>query len=193
MIVSSNAFIHPHALVGGAAIIGKGTRVWAFAHVCDGAVIGEDCNLCDHTFLEKGVRVGDRVTIKCGVYLWDGVVIEDDVFVGPCVAFTNDLRPRSRKYPDLFLKTHLRQGCSIGANATLLPVTVGRWAMVGAGAVVTREVPAHALVCGNPARLTGWVCRCGQGLEFSGAAIAQCGCGRSFQQESETSIRENFP
>jgi acetyltransferase-like isoleucine patch superfamily enzyme len=114
---------------------------WAFAHVCDGAVIGEDCNLCDHTFFEKGVRVGNRVTIKCGVYLWEGAVLEDDVFVGPCVAFTNDLRPRSRKYPDKFLATHLQQGCAVGANATILPVTIGCWAMVAAGVVVTGICP----------------------------------------------------
>ena len=109
--------LHPLALVDPGAVVGARTRVWAFAHVCGGAVIGEDCNLCDHTFFEKGVRVGNRVTIKCGVYLWDGAVLEDDVFVGPCAVFTNDLRPRSRKYPDQFLKTHLREGCTVGANA----------------------------------------------------------------------------
>jgi acetyltransferase-like isoleucine patch superfamily enzyme len=172
-------------------MIGPGTRVWAFAHVCDGVVIGEDCNLCDQTFFEKGVRVGNRVTIKCGVYLWEGAVLEDDVFVGPCVAFTNDLRPRSQKYPDMFLPTRLQEGCTVGANATLLPVTIGRWAMVAAGAVVTRDVPAHALVRGNPARLTGWVCRCGDKLKFHNEdAKAVCQCGRSFQKTSESFIRE---
>jgi len=180
---------HPQALVDPGAIIGKGTRVWAFAHVCGGAVIGEDCNLCDHTFFEKGVRVGNRVTIKCGVYLWEGAVLEDDVFVGPCVAFTNDLRPRSRKYPDQFLKTHLQQGCTVGANATLLPVTVGGWAMIAAGAVVARDVPAYALVKGNPAKITGWVCRCGEKLEFK-ETVTVCACGRRFLQVNQTSIRE---
>jgi acetyltransferase-like isoleucine patch superfamily enzyme len=181
---------HPQALVDPGAVVGARTRVWAFAHVCEGAVIGEDCNLCDHTFFEKGVRVGNHVTIKCGVYLWEGTILEDDVFVGPCVVFTNDLRPRSKKYPDQFLKTRLERGCSVGANATTLPVTIGRWAMVAAGAVVTRNVPAHALVRGNPARLAGWVCRCGEKLEFHGDAKATCQCGLSFQKISKSSIEE---
>jgi acetyltransferase-like isoleucine patch superfamily enzyme len=177
---------HPQALVDPGAVVGARTRVWAFAHVCDGAVIGEDCNLCDHTFFEKGVRVGNRITIKCGVYLWDGVVLEDDVFVGPCVAFTNDLRPRSRKYPDQFLKTRLQQGCTVGANATLLPVTIGCWAMIAAGAVVTKDVPAHALMRGNPARVSGWVCRCGEKLNFHKETQAACACGRNYLQTGET-------
>jgi len=182
--------IHPQALVDAGAIVGSRSRVWAFAHVCNGAIIGEDCNLCDHTFFEKGVRVGNRVTIKCGVYLWAGVELEDDVFVGPCVAFTNDLRPRSRKYPDKFLKTHLQQGCTVGANATILPVTIGHWAMIAAGAVVTKDIPDFALVRGNPARLAGWVCRCGEKLIFSNLVEAVCGCGCHFQKTSETSIQE---
>jgi UDP-2-acetamido-3-amino-2,3-dideoxy-glucuronate N-acetyltransferase len=184
---------HPQALVDPSAIVGAGTRIWAFAHVCADVVIGEKCNLCDHTFFEKGVRVGNRVTIKCGVYLWDGVVLEDDVFVGPGATFTNDLRPRSRKYPDEFLKTRLQQGCSVGANATILPVSVGRWAMVAAGAVVTRDVPAHGLVQGNPARLAGWVCCCGEKLNFNDCPTTTCVCGRHFQKTSETSITEIFP
>jgi acetyltransferase-like isoleucine patch superfamily enzyme len=180
---------HPQALVDPGAVVGARTRVWAFAHVCDGAVIGEDCNLCEHTFFEKGVRVGNRVTIKWGGYLCEEAVLEDDVFVGPGVAFTNDLRPRSKKYPDRFLKTHLQQGCTVGSNATLLPVTIGPWAMVAAGAVVTRDVPAHALVRGNPARLVGWVCRCGEKLNFKNTS-AVCVCGRRFEKNSETSIHE---
>lgn len=169
--------------------MGARTRVWAFVHICEGALIGEDCNLCDHTFFEKSVRVGNRVTIKCGVYLWAGTVLEDDVFVGPAVAFTNDLRPRSRKYPEQFLKTHLQQGCTVGANATLLPVTIGRWAMVAAGAVVTRDVSGHGLVRGNPARLAGWVCRCGEKLVFN-HPTATCTCGRRFEKINKTSINE---
>ncbi|HEX9046648.1 MAG TPA: WxcM-like domain-containing protein [Verrucomicrobiae bacterium] len=150
--------IHPQALVDPGVTIGKDTRVWAFAHVCAGATVGEDCNLCDHIFIEKGVSIGNRVTVKCGVYLWEGITIEDDVFVGPCVAFTNDAFPRSRQYPQEFAKTVVRQGASIGANATILPgITIGRRAMIGAGAVVTRDVPAYAIVKGNPARITGYV------------------------------------
>src|ERR1017187_8864650 len=132
----AKCFIHPQALVDAGVSIGNGTRVWAFAHIVKGAVLGENCNICDHTFIEGGARIGNRVTLKCGVYLWDGLVLEDDVFVGPCAAFTNDMRPRSKQYPPEYLKTVLREGCSVGANATVLPgITIGRWAMVAAGAV----------------------------------------------------------
>jgi acetyltransferase-like isoleucine patch superfamily enzyme/dTDP-4-dehydrorhamnose 3,5-epimerase-like enzyme len=138
--------------------IGDGTRVWAFAHVLPKAVIGRDCNVCDHVFIENDVVVGDRVTIKCGVQLWDGIRVEDDVFIGPNVTFTNDPFPRSKQYPDCFPATLIRRGASIGANATILPgVTVGTGAMVGAGAVVTRSVPQHAVVMGNPARIVRYV------------------------------------
>ena len=149
--------IHSLAVVEPGARIGPRTRIWAFAHVLPGAVVGADCNLCDHTFVEGAVRIGDRVTVKCGVYLWDGVTLEDDVFVGPCAAFTNDKFPRSRRRPARYLQTVVGQGASIGANATLLPgVRIGKQAMVGAGAVVTRDVPAYAVVKGNPARLAGY-------------------------------------
>lgn len=152
-----DCFVHPQALCESEAI-GKGTRIWAFAHVLPGAVIGRDCNLCDHVFIENDVVVGDRVTIKSGVQLWDGVSIEDDVFIGPNATFTNDRFPRSKEYPDEFERTHVGRGASIGANATILPGrSVGRGAMVGAGAVVTRSVPPNAVVIGNPARITGYV------------------------------------
>jgi len=132
--------------------------VWAFAHILSGARIGRDCNICDHVFIENDVIVGDRVTIKCGVQLWDGTTVEDDVFVGPNAAFTNDSFPRSKQYPLQFQKTTVRRGASIGANATILPgLTIGEEAMVGAGSVVTRDVPPHAIVVGNPARIKGYV------------------------------------
>jgi acetyltransferase-like isoleucine patch superfamily enzyme len=189
-LISPRAFIHPLALVDSGVAVGAGTRVWAFAHLVKGAVVGDDCNLCDHTFMEGKVILGNRVTVKCGVFLWDGNVVEDDVFIGPGAGFTNDLRPRSRRCPGQFLKTHLQQGCSVGANATILPVTIGRWAMVAAGAVVTRDVPAHALVRGIPARLAGWVCRCGEKLSFHDHAEAACRCGRSFHKASGSCIVE---
>ena len=149
--------IHPQAICE-SANIGDNTRVWAFAHILPGAVIGDDCNICDGVFVENDVRVGDRVTVKCGVQLWDGLTLEDDVFVGPNVTFTNDPFPRSRKRPAQFSRTRVERGASIGANATILPgINIGREAMVGAGAVVLRDVPNHAIVVGNPARIVGYV------------------------------------
>jgi UDP-2-acetamido-3-amino-2,3-dideoxy-glucuronate N-acetyltransferase len=149
-------FIHPTALCESASI-GAGTRVWAFAHVLPGAVIGADNNICDGVFIENDVRTGDRVTVKCGVQLWDGVRVEDDVFIGPNATFTNDLFPRSRVPRTALQPTTLRRGCSIGANATVLPgITVGPGALVGAGTVITADVPANGVVVGNPARIIGY-------------------------------------
>ena len=149
-------FQHPQALVESPRI-GPRTRVWAFAHVLPGAVIGADANVCDHVFIENDVIVGDRVTIKCGVQLWDGLRIEDDVFIGPNVTFTNDLLPRS-KQPFTPLQTRVCKGATVGANATILPgLTIGQSAQVAAGAVVTRDVPRNAIVRGNPARISGYV------------------------------------
>ena len=150
-------FAHPESRVE-SSDIGARTRVWAFAHILKGARIGSDCNVCDHTFIEGGAVVGDRVTLKCGVQLWDGVTLEDDVFVGPNATFTNDPFPRSRRKPPQFSRTVVRRGASIGANATILPgIIIGTGAMVGAGAVVTRDVPAGAIVVGNPAAVSGYV------------------------------------
>ena len=152
----SGAFIHPQAICESTAI-GKGTRVWAFAHILPGALVGEDCNICDGVFIENDVVVGNRVTVKCGVQLWDGLRVEDDVFIGPNVTFTNDAFPRSRMRPAKFLRTVLRRGASIGANATVLPgLEIGQGAMIGAGAVVTRSVPPNAIVTGNPAGIVGY-------------------------------------
>ncbi len=150
-------FKHEQALVE-SPYIGGGTRVWAFAHILPKARIGSDCNICDHTFIENDVIVGDRVTVKCGVQLWDGLRVEDDVFIGPNATFTNDRYPRSKQYLDKYPQTVIRSGASIGANATILPgVTIGDNAMVGAGAVVTHNVPPHAKVLGNPARIVGYM------------------------------------
>ena len=185
-----SCFIHPQALVDSGVSLGNGTRVWAFSHVVKGAVLGEDCNICDHTFVEGKVRVGDRVTIKCGVYLWDGVQAEDDVFIGPAVVFTNDLRPRANQHPTQYPLTLLKRGCTVGANATILPgVTIGRWAMIGAGSVVTRNVPDFALAFGNPAKLKGWVCQCGQNL-VAGKGDLSCQCGKSYHRVSTFELTE---
>ncbi len=138
--------------------VGPRTRIWAFAHVLAGARVGADCNICNGVFIEDGVVVGDRVTVKCGVQLWKGVELEDDVFIGPNATFTNDPFPRSRQWTTDHPRTVVHIGASIGANATILPgLEIGRGAMVGAGAVVTRPVPPYAVVVGNPARIKGYV------------------------------------
>jgi acetyltransferase-like isoleucine patch superfamily enzyme/dTDP-4-dehydrorhamnose 3,5-epimerase-like enzyme len=151
-----NFFVHEKGLCE-STTIGDGTRIWAFAHVLAGATIGAGCNICDGVFVENDVTVGDNVTVKCGVQLWDGVTLEDNVFVGPNATFTNDIRPRSKVYPEAFLRTVVEEGASIGANATVLPgIRIGRNAMIGAGAVVTRSVPPNAIVVGNPAKIIGY-------------------------------------
>lgn len=150
----STFFMHTSALVEEGAEIGDGTKVWAFVHILAGARVGSDCNICDHVFIENDVIVGERVTIKCGVQLWDGLRVGNDVFIGPNATFTNDLFPRSKQYPETCLQTHVHDGASVGANATILAgVTIGERAMVGAGCVVTRDVPPYAVVVGNPARI----------------------------------------
>jgi acetyltransferase-like isoleucine patch superfamily enzyme len=138
--------------------IGIDTVIWQFVVILEGAVIGNSCNVNCHTFIENDVMIGNNVTVKSGVYLWDGIVIEDNVFIGPNATFTNDKYPRSKKYPDSFQKTKLKKGCSIGANATILGgVTIGAYAIIGAGSMVTKDVPAHALVRGNPASVVAWL------------------------------------
>lgn len=147
-------FSHKYALVEPDARIGNRTKIWAFTHILPGAVIGEDCNICDHVFIENDVIIGDRVTIKCGVQIWDGLRVANDVFIGPNATFTNDIFPRSKIYPEKFLQTIIENGASIGANATILAgVKIGERAMVGAGSVVLKDVPPHAVVVGNPARI----------------------------------------
>jgi acetyltransferase-like isoleucine patch superfamily enzyme/dTDP-4-dehydrorhamnose 3,5-epimerase-like enzyme len=155
--IAPGVFVHPQALCETAAI-GEHTRVWAFAHILPGAVIGRECNICDHVFIENDVVVGDRVTVKCGVQLWDGLRVADDVFIGPNVTFSNDKYPRSKQYDRPVLQTHVARGASIGGGATILPgLRIGSRAMVGAGSVVTHDVPARAIVSGNPARIVGYV------------------------------------
>ncbi|WP_252061200.1 WxcM-like domain-containing protein [Acinetobacter sp. AHP123] len=155
--VVNQPYIHPLSDVK-SKNIGQKTKVWQYSVIFPQAVIGENCNICAHTMVENDVQIGNNVTIKSGVYVWDGVTLEDNVFVGPSVTFTNDKAPRSKQYPDEFLKTIVEQGASIGGNATILPgIRIGRNALVGAGAVVTKDVPENAIVVGNPAIIKGYV------------------------------------
>jgi UDP-2-acetamido-3-amino-2,3-dideoxy-glucuronate N-acetyltransferase len=173
-------FAHPMALVD-TTEIGQGTRVWAFAHIMPGAHVGSDCNIGEHTFIEDGASVGNHVTVKNGVSIWAGVTVEDYCFLGPHCVFTNDRNPRAslKKAPEALLPTRVDAHATIGANATILcGTTVGRFAFVGAGAVVLRDVPEYALVAGNPARQIGWMCACAARLplKVTAAAGETCRC-----------------
>jgi len=151
-----STFIHPHALCE-SKYIGEGTRIWAFVHILPEARIGQNCNICDQVFIEGNVIIGDRVTIKCGVQIWDGIRLQDDVFIGPNATFTNDKHPRSQQHLNEYPETIVEAGATIGANATILPgLVIGGKAMIGAGAVVTRNVPPRAIVVGNPGRIIGY-------------------------------------
>ena len=179
LMKSKSYFVHPQALVE-TDNIGEGTRVWAFAHVMQGATVGRNCNICDHAFVESGVIIGDGVTIKNGVAIWDGVSLGNHVFVGPNAVFTNDLNPRAevKKGHDQFVPTHIQEGATIGANATIVcGVTLGRYAFVGAGTVVIRDVPSYALSSAIPRRQIGYMCECGETLPES----LTCVCGNRFE------------
>lgn len=190
--IEEEVFVHPHALVESDSV-GPGTRVWAFAHIMKGARVGARCNICDHAFVESGAVVGNGVTVKNGVSIWDRVTIEDNVFLGPNCVLTNDFNPRAafRKSHDDLAPTHIRANATIGANATIVcGVTIGRGAFIGAGTVVIRSVPAFALVVGNPARQTGWMCACATRLRLPvaaapGASAACSSCGRVFTVTEE--------
>ena len=154
---ANKPFIHPLSDVM-STTIGQRTKVWQYSVILPKAVIGENCNICAHTLIENDVVIGNNVTVKSGVYIWDGITLKDNVFIGPCVTFTNDKKPRSKQYPNEFPKTIVEEGASIGANATLLPgITIGKNALVGAGAVVTKNVPENAIMVGNPAIIKGYV------------------------------------
>jgi UDP-2-acetamido-3-amino-2,3-dideoxy-glucuronate N-acetyltransferase len=173
----SGVFVHPQALCE-SLTIGEGTHIWAFAHVLPHARIGRDCNICDQVFIENVVVIGDRVTVKCGVQLWDGLTVADDVFIGPNATFSNDKFPRSREHHAPPLQTWIGPGASIGGGAVILPgLRIGARAMVGAGAVVTQDVPAKAIVLGNPARIVGYVDAHRQPRSAAPVHVPQAGSG----------------
>lgn len=145
--------------------IGTGTFIWQYTIVLPGAAIGNNCNINSHCFIENDVVIGNNVTVKCGVYIWDGITIEDDVHLGPNVTFTNDLYPRS-KHNFKLARTVVKQGASVGANATIIAGnTIGEFALIGAGSVVTKNIPNNTLWMGNPARQSAYVCNCGHKLD----------------------------
>jgi UDP-2-acetamido-3-amino-2,3-dideoxy-glucuronate N-acetyltransferase len=181
-------FVHPQGLCESTEV-GAGTRVWAFAHVLEGARVGIDCNVCDGAFVEGGAVLGDRVTVKNQVMVFSGVTVADDVFLGPGVTFTNDFWPRAhlRRSASELDPTWVEEGATLGARVTVVcGVTIGANAFVGAGAVVTRDVAPHGFVVGNPGRQIGWACRCGRRLD----AELRCSCGRAYALDAD-GLHEN--
>ncbi|NJC95734.1 MAG: N-acetyltransferase [Anaerolineales bacterium] len=185
-------FVHASSYVDKDARVGAGTRIWHFCHVMSNARIGERCIIGQNVFVAADVQIGNNVKIQNNVSLYTGVIVEDDVFLGPSMVFTNVVNPRSHVNRKNEYKTTLvKKGASIGANATILcGITLGRYCFIGAGAVVTRDVPNYALVYGNPARIKGWICQCGIELSFSrdeGSGIASCeACGQQYKKNGAT-------
>lgn len=180
-------FVHSSALVE-TKQIGDKTTIWAFSHVLSGAKIGKNVNINDHCFIENNVTIGNNVTIKCGVYLWDGIIVEDGVQIGPSATFVNDKLPKAKNKKFKLDKTVLKNGCSIGANATILGgISIGQHSLVGAGSVVTKSVPDFTLVFGNPAIIRSHICICSSKIKFK-KLRATCLCGRSYSLESNKVI-----
>ncbi|HET7791338.1 MAG TPA: acyltransferase [Gemmatimonadales bacterium] len=187
-------FVHQSSFVDAGATIGAGTKIWHFSHVMPGAVIGARCNLGQNVVVMPGTKIGDNVKIQNNVSIYEGVELEDDVFCGPSCVFTNVLNPRSHvSRKNEYRKTLVRRGASIGANATIVcGVTLGPYAFVGAGAVVTSDVPAYGLMVGVPARRVGWMCQCGERLRLEGGKAACAACGASYKEEGGV-LREIAP
>jgi UDP-2-acetamido-3-amino-2,3-dideoxy-glucuronate N-acetyltransferase len=174
--MSDNYFVHPTAIIDEGCSIGAGTKIWHFSHIMTGCIIGESCNIGQNVVVSPQVKLGRNVKVQNNVSIYSGVICEDDVFLGPSMVFTNILNPRSAVIRrDQYVKTLVEKGASIGANATIIcGHNIGKYALVGAGAVVTKDVPSYALVIGNPARQTGWVSEFGHKLIFSKEGIAEC-------------------
>jgi UDP-2-acetamido-3-amino-2,3-dideoxy-glucuronate N-acetyltransferase len=175
-------FAHESSCIDEGATIGANSRIWHFCHIMPGATIGRECSLGQNVFVATGVAVGNNVKIQNNVSLYTGVTVEDDVFLGPSMVFTNVINPRSHVIRrDEYRQTTIERGATIGANATVVcGVRLGRYCFVGAGAVVTRDVPPYALVYGSPARQQGWMCTCGVRLYFEGAAATCAACGQGY-------------
>jgi UDP-2-acetamido-3-amino-2,3-dideoxy-glucuronate N-acetyltransferase len=182
MSVHADAFVHESAYVDDGATIGAGTKVWHFCHVIGGAVIGERCSLGQNVVVMGGTRIGRNVKIQNNVSIYEGVELEDDVFCGPSMVFTNVMNPRSHvSRKNEYRRTLVRRGASIGANATIVcGTTLGEYAFIGAGSVVAKDVPAHALMVGVPARRIGWMCQCGERLPDSGTGTCRA-CGSTYE------------
>ncbi len=182
-------FVHKTAVVDPGAKIGAGTKIWHFSHVAATARIGKDCKLGQNVYVAPGVIIGDNVKVQNNVSLYEGVVLEDNVFCGPSCVFTNIINPRClypRNNKDFYRKTHVRNGASIGANATVVcGITIGEHAFVGAGAVVTKDVPEHGLVYGTPAELKGWMCVCGEKLKFKNDKAICLVCYKEFKRNEK--------
>ena len=175
-----NYFVHVGAIVE-TKNIGQDTTIWGFVHILKNARIGKNCNICAFCFIENEVIIGNYVTVKSGVYLWDGITIEDYVFIGPSATFTNDKKPRSKVYPEKYLETIIETGASIGANSTIIPgITIGKYSMVGAGSVVTKNVEDFTLVTGNPAKFKKYICTCTRKLDFKNDYF-ECLCGEKYK------------
>ena len=180
-------FVHHTAIIDDGATIGRGTRIWHFSHVMPKATIGNDCSLGQNVFVANDVSIGNKVKIQNNVSLYTGVICEDEVFLGPSVVLTNVINPRSAvERKNEYKSTYLRKGCTIGANATIIcGVEIGKHAFIGAGAVVTRDVPDYALIVGNPGRFIGWMSAHGHRLDFDTDGKAQCpGSGDSYELKS---------
>ncbi|MCS7254755.1 MAG: N-acetyltransferase [Armatimonadetes bacterium] len=188
-------FVHPTATVDPGAEIGEGTKIWHYTHVMSGAKIGRNCILGQNVFIGRNVRIGNNVKIQNNVSVYEGVELEDYVFCGPSMVFTNVINPRSEiERKNEFRQTIVKRGATLGANCTIIcGVTIGQYAFVGAGAVVTKDVPDYALVIGVPARIVGWVCECGEKLRFADRKAVCQSCGKRYQQLNENRVEKERP
>jgi UDP-2-acetamido-3-amino-2,3-dideoxy-glucuronate N-acetyltransferase len=188
----SDYYVHESSYVDEGAQVGAGTKIWHFCHIMPRAQIGERCNIGQNVLISAGVTLGNNVKIQNNVSLYTGVIVEDDVFLGPSMVFTNVINPRSHvSRKDEYKTTLVRKGASIGANATIVcGVTLGKYCFIGAGAVVTRDVPDYALVYGSPARIRGWMCQCGEQLKFEGETAACKVCGDKYKKQNEIVVPE---